>query len=72
MTNNGAVYTKLCSLISEALLTDAGGLVLREARRTFASEASNGVDTQELAVVLLSGTFINICCESKNKVGRSR
>lgn len=52
--NAGTVYTK-------SLLTNAGGLVLREARGAFASEASNGVDAQELAVVLLGGTFIDIC-----------
>lgn len=35
--------------------------MLREARGAFAGKASDGVDTQELAVVLLSGAFINIC-----------
>lgn len=57
--NAGTVYAKAFS--SEALLTDTGGLVLREARGAFASKASNGVDAQELAVVLLGGTFIDIC-----------
>lgn len=51
----------LATFIQKLGLTDAGGLVLREARGAFASEASNGVDAQELAVVLLGGTLIDIC-----------
>lgn len=35
-------------------------MVLCKSGRTFTSEAANGVNTQELAVVLLSGTFIKI------------
>lgn len=42
-------------------LTNAGSVVLGKSRRTFACEAANGVDTQELAVVLLSCTLIKIC-----------
>ena len=42
------------------VLTDAGSLVLGEARRTLAGEASDGVDAVELAVVLLGRTFIQI------------
>lgn len=42
------------------VLTDAGSLVLREAGGTLAGEASNGVDAQELAVMSLGRTFIQI------------
>lgn len=35
-------------------------MVLGKARRTFTSEAANGVNTQELTVVLLSCTLIKI------------
>lgn len=41
-------------------LTNAGSVVLGKARRTFTSEAANGVNTQELTVVLLSCTLIKI------------
>lgn len=41
-------------------LTDTGSLVLREARGALAGEASDGVDTQELAVMLLRRTFVQI------------
>lgn len=41
-------------ILSCRVLTDTGSLVLCEARGTLAGEASDGVDTQELAVVLLS------------------
>lgn len=41
-------------------LTDTGCLVLREPSRALASEASNSVDTVELAVVLLGGAFVHI------------
>ena len=41
-------------------LTDAGRLVLGEAGGALASEASDGVHTQELAVMLFRRTFINI------------
>lgn len=43
------------------LLTDAGSVVLGKPRRAFAREATNGVNTQELTVVLLGRTFIEIC-----------
>lgn len=46
--------------IDPITLTDTGSLVLCEARRTLAGEASNGVDTEELAVMLLGRTFIQI------------
>lgn len=42
------------------VLTDAGSLVLSKARRTFAGEASNGVNAEELAVMLLGRTLIQI------------
>lgn len=35
--------------------------MLGEACRTLAGETSDGVDTQELTVVLLGGTLIQIC-----------
>ena len=38
---------------SRLLLTDAGGLVLGEAGGALAGEASDGVDAEELTVVLL-------------------
>lgn len=41
--------------------TNAGSVVLRESWRAFAGEASDSVDTQELAVVLLGLTFIQVC-----------
>lgn len=41
-------------------LTDAGSLVLREAGRALAGESSNGVNTEELAVVLLCRALIQI------------
>lgn len=34
-------------------LTDTGGLMLSETRRTLAGEAADGVDAEELTVVLL-------------------
>lgn len=40
-------------MVSCLVLTDAGSLVLGEARGTLAGEASDGVDTEELAVMLL-------------------
>lgn len=39
--------------------------MLRKAGRTLASETSNGVDTKELAVVLLGGTFVQILAREK-------
>lgn len=42
------------------LLTDAGSVMLGEAGRTLAGEASDGVNAQELTVMLLGGTFIQI------------
>lgn len=42
------------------LLTDAGGVVLGEAWRAFAVESSDNVDAEELAVVLLGGTFVQV------------
>lgn len=45
-----------CALI----VIDAGSVVLGKARRAFACEATNGVNTQELTVVLLGCTFIKI------------
>lgn len=42
------------------LLTDAGRVVLSEARRAFAVESSDNVDTEKLAVVLLGGTFVQV------------
>lgn len=41
-------------------LTNAGCVVLGKSRRTFTCETANGVNTQELAVVLLSCTLIKI------------
>lgn len=41
-------------------LTNAGSMVLGKSRRTFTCEATDGVNTQELAVVLLSRTLIKI------------
>lgn len=43
------------------LLTNAGSVVLGKARRAFACEATDGVNTQELAVMLLGCTLIKIC-----------
>lgn len=42
------------------IVVDAGSLVLCEAGGTLAGEASNGVDTEELTVMLLGRTFIQI------------
>lgn len=42
------------------LLTDAGSVMLGEARRTLAGEATDGVNAQELTVVLFGQTFIQI------------
>lgn len=42
------------------LLTNAGRVMLSEAWRAFAVESSNNVHTQELAVVLLGGTFVQV------------
>lgn len=42
------------------LLTDAGGVMLGEARRTLAGEAADGVNAQELTVMLFGRTFIQI------------
>ena len=46
--------------VKKNLLTNAGGLVLGETCRTLACKPSDGVDTQELTVVLLGGTLIQI------------
>lgn len=46
--------------------TNAGCMVLSEARRTFASESPNSVDTKELTVVLLCCTFIKIWKNQEN------
>jgi hypothetical protein len=45
---------------SAFIVINAGSMVLGKSRRTFASEAANGIDTQKLAVVLLSCTLIKI------------
>lgn len=42
------------------LLTDAGGVMLGEARRTLAGEATDGVNAQELTVMLFGRTFVQI------------
>lgn len=42
-------------------LTEAGLVVLGEAGGTAAGEGANGVDTEELAVVLPGGTLIQVC-----------
>lgn len=42
------------------LLTDAGSVMLGEAGGALAGEAADGVNAQELTVVLLGGTFIQI------------
>lgn len=42
------------------LPTDAGSVMLGEARRTLAGEAADGVNAQELTVVLFGQTFIQI------------
>ena len=41
-------------------VTDAGGVMLGETRGTFAGEASDGIDTQELTVVLLGRTLVQV------------
>lgn len=43
------------------LLTNAGSVVLGEPRRAFAREAADGVNTQELTVMLLGCTLVKIC-----------
>lgn len=43
------------------LLTDTGSVVLGKPRRALACEATDGVNTQELTVMLLGCTFIKIC-----------
>lgn len=53
----GATHTVLPITL---IVVDAGGLVLGEACRTLAGETADGVDTQELTVVLLGGTLIQI------------
>lgn len=45
---------------SAFIVINAGGMVLGKSRRTFTCEAADGVNTQELAVVLLSCTLIKI------------
>lgn len=40
--------------------TDAGRVMLGEARRTFAGEATDGVNTQELTIMLFGRTLIQI------------
>lgn len=42
------------------LLTDAGSVMLGEAGGALAGEAADGVHAQELTVVLLGGTFIQV------------
>lgn len=41
-------------------LTDAGRVMLGEARGTLAGEATDGVNAQELTVVLFGGTLVQI------------
>ena len=48
-------------------LTNAGSMVLGKSRRTFTCEAANGVNTQELAVVLLSCTLIKIYKKTQDR-----
>lgn len=43
------------------LLTNAGSVVLGKSRRAFACEATDGVNTQELTVMLLGCTLVKIC-----------
>lgn len=50
-------------------LTNAGSVVLGKSRRTFTCEATNGVNTQELAVVLLSCTLIKIYKKMQDGIG---
>lgn len=42
------------------LLTDTGSVMLGKARRTLAGEATDGVNAQELTVVLFGRTFVQI------------
>lgn len=46
-------------------LTNAGSLVLREASGALTGEAPNGVNTEELAVVLLGRALVQIFREEK-------
>lgn len=50
------------------VLTDAGSLVLSEARRTLAGEAPDGVDAEELTVMLLGWTLIQILEGQKKRL----
>lgn len=50
-------------------LTDAGGLVLREASGALTGEAPNRVHTEELAVVLLGRALVQIFREERNYSG---
>lgn len=43
------------------LLTNAGSVMLGKPRRAFACEATDGVNTQELTVMLLGCTLVKIC-----------
>lgn len=43
-----------------SMFTNAGGVMLSEARRTLAREATDGVDTQELTIMLFGRTFVKI------------
>lgn len=46
-------HTRVSPIFPGVSLTNTGSLVLREARWALAGEAPDGVDTQELAVMLL-------------------
>lgn len=49
-----------CVRVCMFVFTNAGRVVLGEARWTLAREPTDGVDAQELTVVLLGGAFIQI------------
>lgn len=46
-------HTMVALILSGVSLTNTGSLMLREARGALAGEAPDGVDAQELAVMLL-------------------
>lgn len=47
------------------VFTNAGSMMLGEAWRTFAGESTNGVNTQELTVMLFGRTLIQIWKKEK-------
>ena len=52
--------SRLSKILTSICLTDASRVMLGETGRTFTGESPQGVDTEELAVVLFGLTFVEV------------